>query len=125
MKNKILAIFGIGTYILSVLSSAINLEGTPVVPSSLIIISGIAIAVFVIMATIRLWKKAKKLSITFLSSAGILFLLTTIQEFTLPSYGSSIIILTNIAKVVYIGAFIFVTVRLFKTKEEIVSSGVG
>lgn len=62
MKNKTLAIFGIGAYILSVPSSATNLWGSSIVPDTLIFISGIATAAFVVMATIRLWRKAKNLS---------------------------------------------------------------
>ena len=67
MKNKTLAIFGIGTYVLSVLSSAEDLEGNSVAPIALIAISGTATAVFTIMAIARLWKEAKGVAITFVS----------------------------------------------------------
>ena len=100
MKNKTLAVFGIGTYVLSVLSSAEDLEGNSVVPFALIAISGIATAVFIIMATIRLWKKAKSASILLVSSTFILVVLSILEEVTNPSYGSSTIILCNIAKVI-------------------------
>ena len=116
MKNKTLAIFGIGTYILSVLSSATNLEGNSIAPIALIVISGIATIVFIIMATVRLWKKAKNLSIMFVSSALILFILMVIQEFTLSSYGSPIIILLNIVKVINFVVFGWVIIKLFKLK---------
>ncbi len=116
MKNKTLAIFGIGTYILSVLSSATNLEGNSIAPIALIVISGIATIVFIIMATVRLWKKAKNLSIMFVSSALILFILMVIQEFTLSSYGSPIIILLNIVKVINFVVFVWVIIKLFKLK---------
>ena len=41
MKNKTIAIIGIGSYILSVITSAEDLEGNFVSPITLIIISGI------------------------------------------------------------------------------------
>lgn len=122
MKNKILAIFGIGTYILSVISSATDLEGNPSVPNTLILISGIAMAAFVVLAIIRLWRRAKNLSIIFASSAAISLISIALFESIMPVYGSPIIVLMNIAKVIYIVAFIFVIVRLFKIKDEVVNS---
>jgi hypothetical protein len=116
MKNKTLAIFGIGTYILSVLSSATDLEGNSTAPVALIVISGITTIVFIVMATVRLWKEAKNLSIMLVSSALILFIFTIIQEFTPPSYGNPIIILFNIVRVIYFVAFVWVVIKLFKAK---------
>jgi len=116
MKNKALAIFGIVTYILSVLSSAEDLEGNSTAPDILIIISGIATLVFFVMVTVRLWKEARNLSIIFFSSSIILFILTIIQVLTSPSYGSLVIILMNIAKVIYFIVFIWVVIKLFKMK---------
>lgn len=114
MKKRTLAIFGIGTYILSVLSSATDLEGNPVVPIALIIISGMATAVFIIMAIIRLWKEARGVSITLAFSAVILFILSVIQGVISSSYGNPIIILLNIVKVIYFIVFVWVIVKLFK-----------
>ena len=114
MKNKTLAIFSIGAYILSVLSSAENLEGTSIVPTSLIAMSGIATLAFIILATIRLWKEAKGLAITYVVSGFILFGLTLIQILTSAPYGSPIIILMNLAKVVNFISFILVIIKLFR-----------
>lgn len=114
MKNKTLAIFGIGTYILSILASASDPEGNSVAPVALIVASGIATIIFIIMATIRLWKKAKKVSVILIFSASILFLSQLIQEVTLPSYGSSIIILTNIVRLIYFIVFVWAIIILFK-----------
>ncbi len=83
MKNRTLAIFGIGTYILTILSSATDLEGYSVVPLAFIVISGIATFVFYIMATFRLWKAEKGTSILFISSAIIPAIFFTAQEGTL------------------------------------------
>jgi hypothetical protein len=108
MKNKTLAIFGIGTYILSVLSSATDLEENSVAPIALITISGIATEVFIIMAIVRLWKEAKGVSIILASSAVILFILSVIHGVGSPSYGKLLIILLNITKVINFVAFIWV-----------------
>ena len=117
MENKALAIFGIGTYILSVLSSATDLEGNPTMPFILIVISGIATIVFIIMAVIRLWKEARGISIALLSLTIILFILSVIQGIVLPSYGSPIIILLNVAKVINFIVFFWAIIKLFKVKQ--------
>jgi len=116
MKNKTIAIFGIGTYILSVITSATDLEGNFVMPIVLIVASGIATAVFIIMAIVCLWKEAKGVSIMLASSAVIFFVLSVIQEVISPSYGSPIIILLNVTKVIYLIAFIWAIITLFKSK---------
>jgi hypothetical protein len=114
MKNKTLAIFGIGAYILSVLSSAENLEGASVAPVPLVATSGIATLIFIVLATIRLWKEARILAIALLSSAVTLFVFTIIQTLIEPSYGSSVIILMNLVKVINFVVFILVIVKLFR-----------
>ena len=116
MKNRTLAIFGIGTYISSVLSSATNQEGNSIAPAVLIIISIIAGAVFVVMATVRLWKKARHLSIMLVSTTIIILVLEAVQALTLPSYGSPIIILLNIANLINFIVFIWAIIILFKNK---------
>lgn len=123
MTNKALAIFGIVTYILTVLSSAENLEGNSVAPIALIAISGIATVVFYVMATIRLWKIHKFAVIFFVTSVIIYVILELIiQGIASPSYGNSTIILLNITKVIKLIAFIWVVVLLWRTtkqKEEV------
>jgi hypothetical protein len=116
MKNKTLAIFGIGTCILSILSSVTDLEGNSVVPIALIAISEIGIIVFAIMAIVRLWKmKAKGSSITFALSGVSLFILSAVKAITSSSYGTPIIILLNIAKVFNFITFIWVISLLWAT----------
>jgi len=116
MKNKTLAIFGIGTYILSVITSATDLEGNFRFPIAFIAITGIADTVFIIMATIRLWKEAKSASILLVSATIILFILSAVQGITSPSYGSPLIILLNITKVINTIAFVWVIIKLIKMK---------
>lgn len=117
MKNKTLAFFGIGAYILSIIASATDLEGNSTMPIALIAISGIVTAVFIIMVIIRLWQVARSVAIIFLFSAIILFILSVIQNVTSPSYGSSIIILLNITKVVNFITFIWAVFLLLAMKK--------
>jgi hypothetical protein len=113
MKNKIIAILGIGSYILSVITSAEDLEGNFVSPIVLIAISGILTIIFTVAATVRLWKGARYVSIILASSAVILFILSVVQGIASPSYGSPIIILLNITKVINFIAFIWAVLRLW------------
>lgn len=76
MKNRTLAIFGIATYILSVLAYAENLQGNYNAPIVIILVSTIATILFTVMALIRLWKTRKIISIVFLSSSAITFVYT-------------------------------------------------
>lgn len=119
MSNRALAIFGIVAYILSVLSSAENLEGNSLAPIALVAISGIATVVFYVMATIRLWKIHKIAVVLFVTSVIIYIILLMIQGVTSPSYGSSTIILLNITKVIKLIAFIWVVVLLWKTTRQL------
>lgn len=113
MKSKTLVILGIGTYILSVLSSAEDLAGNYTAPTALIAVSGIATIAFVVLATIRLWKGARDISIMLVSSEVILTILTVIQEATLPKYGSPIIILLNFTKIANFVIFFYVIFLLW------------
>ena len=118
MKNKTIAIFGIGTYILSVIASGTDLEGNSTMPTVLIAVSAIATTVFTIIAIIRLWKEAKGVSITLASSAVILLILTIIQGVISPSYGNSIIILLNVALIIHFVAFAWAVVVLYRSKPQ-------
>lgn len=71
MKSKTLSIFGIGAYILSVLSSAEDLAENYTVLIVLIVVSVIAMLTFTVMAVVRLWKTRKVIAILFLASSLI------------------------------------------------------
>lgn len=71
MKSKTLAILGIGTWILSVASSAEDLGGNYTAPTALIVVSAIATLAFTIMAVVRLWKTQKITAVLFLASSLI------------------------------------------------------
>jgi len=113
MKNKTLAIFGISAYILSVISSAQDSAGNPVMPGVLIAIAAIATVAFVVMATIRLWESARALALTFVLSSVILSIVSLGEAFT-SSYGSTTILFLNLVKVVAFISAILVVIRLFK-----------
>jgi len=113
MKNKTIAIIGIGSYILSIITSAKDLEGNFVSPIILIATSGILTVIFTVAATVRLWKTARYVSIILASSAIILFVLGIIQEVTLPEYGSAIIILLNVTKIIHFLAFFYAIILLW------------
>ncbi|PKN68441.1 MAG: hypothetical protein CVU54_14725 [Deltaproteobacteria bacterium HGW-Deltaproteobacteria-12] len=116
MKNKTLAFFGIGTCILSVIASATDIEGNSVAPIALLVVSGIATTVFIVMAIIRLWKEAKSATILLAFTTIIFFILSLIQGVASLSYGRSLIIQLNITKVINFIAFFWVIIKLFKMK---------
>ena len=101
MQNKTIAIIGIGSYILSVLTSAQDLEGTLLSPIVLIVISVILTIIFYVAATVRLWKRARYVSVILASSAVMLLVLGVIQGVILPQDGSAIIILLNATKIIH------------------------
>ncbi|EKE00333.1 MAG: hypothetical protein ACD_22C00047G0019 [uncultured bacterium] len=117
IKNRALAILGIVAYILTVLSSATDLEGNSTASPVLLVISGIVTAIFIIMATVRLWNIAKGSSIVLISTAVLSLILEAMQAAAYPSYGSLVIVLTNIFRVAYFVARIWAIIILFKIKE--------
>jgi hypothetical protein len=113
MKNRTIAIVGVVSYVSSVITSATDLEGNFVYPIALITIAQIVKIIFTILATVRLWKTARYVSIILASSAIILFVLSVIQEVTLPRYGSPIIILLNVTKIIHFLAFFYAIILLW------------
>lgn len=118
ISNKTIAILGVGSYILSVVASTTDLDGNFKFPPVLIIISGILDLIFIVMATIRLWNSARIVSILILLSYVILCILLVMQTFITPVYGSPLVILLNIAKVIHIIIFIWALIKLFTTNSE-------
>ena len=66
MKNRILAIFGIVTWIFSVISSTEDIAGNFADPATLIVVSVLANLIFMIMAVIRLWRQQRVTAVLFL-----------------------------------------------------------
>jgi len=117
IRNIALAVFGIATFILQILTSAEDLEGNCLTPLALIGVSGAAFLIFVIMATGRLWKSARNVSIILASSTIILFVLATIQEFGWASYGSVMVIMANVVELINLVTLICAIMKLFKIKQ--------
>ena len=116
MKNTKLAIFGLFTYIMGVVSSATDLEGNPIAPSMFIIISEVATLSFIAMAAIILWKISKTTSILLTSITITSFILETVQIFTYSQYGN-IVLITNFFRLSYAIVRIWAIILLFKTRE--------
>lgn len=117
MKNKILAIFGIGTFILSALASIVNSSGESSVLYALVLISGLLTIVFIIIAIIYLWKHSKGSSILLASSSTFLFGAAIMQVVYSPSDGSPLIFLMNIAEVIYVLVFIWTISFLWRMEK--------
>ena len=114
MKTRTIFILGIIQYILSVIASATDNEGNYEFPIVFIAISGIATIIFIILATIRLWKKSKIVSIILLSSIAILYVLQVFEVINTPSFGSPLVIIINALRVIYFCVFIWVEILLWK-----------
>jgi len=99
---------------LSILSTATDLEGNYTTPIALNVISVIIMTVFIVMAVIRLWEKAKGLSIILILAIIILNTLPILQGVFLPSYGNLLIIFFNITKIISFVIYIWVVVLLWK-----------
>lgn len=113
MKNKTLAILGIVAYILTVLSSATNLEGVSTVSPIMIVVSGIMTFVFMVLAIIRLWKIDIFLSRAYTLSKAAQLVSETLFFVYAPQNGSPAMILYNVVKVISFVTNIWVIVRLF------------
>lgn len=105
MKNKPLAIFGIIMYILSVLSSAENLQGVATAPIWLLILSVIAEITFYILAVKRLWFIQKLPSICLIFSWISLVILSINPV--------EVIVIINILKVVHFLALMWMICLLW------------
>lgn len=99
-SSKTIVIIGIISYILGVITSAQDLKGNFTSPIFLIVISGIMTYAFIIIATIRLWRASRYVSILLIFSEVMLIIFTVIQEIVSAKYGSPVIISLNIIKVV-------------------------
>ena len=115
LSNRILATLGIGSYILSVLASVENLEGEYIAPIALGLVSGIANLMFIVFATIRLWQNVWILAILLSASKGVDLALSILIAVE-PSYGSQIIVVTNLVKLVGLVTFFSAIFHLFKMK---------
>ena len=117
LSSKALACLGIIAYILSVLSTATDLDGNSVAPIPLVGMAAIALIVFLFWATIRLWHEDRDVSLLLATLSLMVLLCEIAQSLTLPEYGSPLIILTNIITVIWLVAYIIAIITLFKTNQ--------
>jgi hypothetical protein len=113
MKNKHIAILGIVAYVLSVLASATNLDGDSTAPILLVVVSGVVLAIFVILTVVRLWGAKKKLTLAFLVSAIIVSMVPILGAELLQD-GSVSVLIFNFFKILYLVTYVWVVISLFK-----------
>ena len=89
--GRALALIGIGLYFLRVLTSATDAHGNSLVPEALVLVSGTASLIYVIVAGVALWKRVKRIIAWALPAT---FLLTSFTMFLSPN-PSSINLLLN------------------------------
>ncbi len=113
MSNRAIAIFGVGAYLLSVVSSAQDAEGMSTVPLAVVVVSGILTVLFLITAMARLWKNARYASIILASSAIALLVLGVVVEVVpgASESGTASVIAFNVTKIVHLLA-LFLAVAL-------------
>jgi len=106
MKNRTLAIFGIISYFLTIITSIEDKKGNFLAPVGLIIVAGIVLILFYVLALKRLWKYGFKFEFGFLLFSVIAgAILSGIIEINSLRDGSTIIILNNITKIVHLIAY--------------------
>jgi len=114
MRNRTLAIFGIISYLLIVIISIEDEEGSLLAPGWLIIIAGIVLTLFYVLALKRLWKYRFKFEFGFLLFSVIAYtIFSEIVEIASPVYRSPIIILNNVTKIVHLIAYFWAIMILW------------
>ncbi len=122
--NKALAVLGIAAYIFSIIVTATDPEGNQKFPFTLVTISAVASIVFIVMATIRLWKINIIASVLFISISVLGLILGLIQELAPHPDGSSYILLLNVTKVLDLIVVAWVVWLLWTTpKKEVENVG--
>ncbi len=108
-----IAFFGIGAYIISVLSSIEDLQGNQLAPTVIIVLSSIATIVFIVKSSIHFWKNSPYLSIILAISYVIPPLLSLISlVFSISGY---LILPINMAKILYFFAYWTIVLTLFSS----------
>lgn len=110
ISGRTLAWVGIALYILRVLTSATDLDGNSTTPSLFVFSVGIATFIFIAVVVIRLWSRAKITSLVLVMSA----LLAMGSGFLSFFVDSSLILLTNVATVVFFLSYFYAIFLLFK-----------
>ena len=102
------------SHLSTVLASAIDSEGNFKVPIAFIVIAGLAKLLFILLATICLWNKARNISKILISSTFILFFLGDIQEIN-TTQDDMFILFLNLTQVTNFIMLVLVIIILFKS----------
>lgn len=119
MKSKAIAIFGIVAYLLSVYASATNAAGQSTAPVLIVLLSGVAAILFVILATLRLWQTRRGLSLLLFVSSAAYLLLEVIVATQQTAYGSPVIVSLNIVTAIRFIAVIWAIFVLWKAPNKV------
>jgi len=108
-RGKMLALVGIGLYALQVWSTRTDANGNTLAPDTLILISGTASFIYVVIAGVVLWKIGHKriawiLPVTFIASGAAIFLTAT---------PSALNLVLNAIRVVAFASYIYAVYLLF------------
>lgn len=105
IRGKALAIFGIVTYVVSILSSIENAQGEVIAPTAILAIASIMILAFLVMASVRLWKEQKWGPIWLVTSSLLLIVLSLV--------GGVPTLLVNIIRIISVLVWAWVVFLLF------------
>ena len=108
MKNRTIAIIGVGAYILSVFSTRESLDGVPLLSQTSIFLLGLPMAIFILMAIFRLWKIGSKI-------LSLIATVVVIINIVFALYAPTVI-LNNIVRLSFVITYLWVVVRLYRTQ---------
>lgn len=116
MKNKTIAIIIITIFALTKILEVVGFSTSS--PLSLLSLLQIAMLVFIIVASVRLWKKEKSVFIAFFVAMIIGFIFDVLLMTGGVVDGDSSLIINSIATVAYIISFIMIIVKLFSSTDK-------
>ncbi len=105
IRGKSLAIFGIVTYVVSILSCIENTQGEVFAPTAILGIASIMSLTFLVMASVRLWKEQKWGPIWLVTSSVLLVVLSLV--------GGVPTLLVNIIRIISVLVWVWVIFLLF------------
>jgi hypothetical protein len=101
-RGKILALIGVGLYVLQVLSSRSDASGDSLAPDTLILFSGTASVIYVVIAAIVLWRIGHK---GVALALPITSLATGLAVFLTPNPSTLNIVLNAIRAIAFVAYF--------------------
>lgn len=108
-RRKILALIGVGLFILQILSTGTDADGNSVVPSAFIFFSGTASLVYLAIAAVVLWRLGHK----FIALALPITSLATGTTIFMTQYPSELNIVFNAIRVISFVTYFYATWLLY------------